>query len=240
MIYFELIPQAGFISEDSTTLKLPLTEPRVRSKEWSIIIGEAEIELNMIWLHRVLIWAIVLLGVAVSSSSTEVVRRRDTISYNEVTRGAAFDGSSKASMYINNGADKQEQQHIYANKMISEEDTTGANLPPTTKRSHAKYGTIRGGGSSSTLQQNHQTQRRTEDLEDILMKMASKDPSEWSIGEWFLMILFLSFISWLGCCLLSLCCCGRQSSNICAWLCLWEICCNDGRHIDQCCDYALN
>ncbi len=82
--------------------------------------------------------------------------------------------------------------------------------------------------------------RRTQDIEDILDEMATKDPSEWSAVEWIVMILFLSFLGWLGCCLLTICCCGRcDTSNILGWLCCWEICCRGGSDIDRCCDYAL-
>ena len=82
-----------------------------------------------------------------------------------------------------------------------------------------------------------QRQRQTQDVEDMLQDMATRDPSEWSPAEWILMILFLAFFSWIGCCLLSLCCCGR--SNILGWLCCYEICCRGGTDIDACCDYAL-
>lgn len=82
--------------------------------------------------------------------------------------------------------------------------------------------------------------RRTQDIEDILNEMATKDPSEWSAVEWIVMILFLSFLGWLGCCLLTICCCGGcDTSNLLGWLCCWEICCRGGSDIDRCCDYAL-
>ena len=81
------------------------------------------------------------------------------------------------------------------------------------------------------------------DLEDMLQEMARKNPEEWEASEWLIVILFLSFFGWLGCCLCSLCCCGRGGrgvgSNLLGWLCFWEICCRDGEHIDRCCDYAL-
>ena len=95
------------------------------------------------------------------------------------------------------------------------------------------YGTIRGG---SQHQQQNNGHRRTQDIEDMLQDMAGKDPTEWSPVEWFIMILFLSFVGWLGCCLCTLCCCGSRSSDICAWLCFWEICCRGGSDIDRCCD----
>lgn len=82
--------------------------------------------------------------------------------------------------------------------------------------------------------------RRTQDIEDILTEMSTKDPSEWTAIEWFIMILFLSFLGWLGCCLLTICCCGGcDTSNLLGWLCCWEICCRGGSDIDRCCDYAL-
>ncbi|KAL9179399.1 hypothetical protein ACHAXT_008689 [Thalassiosira profunda] len=78
------------------------------------------------------------------------------------------------------------------------------------------------------------------DLEDMLQEMARKNPEEWEASEWLIMILFLSFFGWLGCCLCSLCCCGRGGgSNLLGWLCFWEICCRGGDDIDRCCDYAL-
>lgn len=82
-------------------------------------------------------------------------------------------------------------------------------------------------------------QRQTQDIDDILNDMASRDPSEWSAVEWFIMVLFLSFIGWLGCCLCTLCCCGGSSTDILGYLCLWEICCRGGEDIDRCCDYGL-
>lgn len=82
--------------------------------------------------------------------------------------------------------------------------------------------------------------RRTQDIEDILNDMSTKDPSEWSAVEWIVMIFFLSFLGWLGCCLLTICCCGGcDTSNLLGWLCCWEICCRGGSDIDRCCDYAL-
>lgn len=82
--------------------------------------------------------------------------------------------------------------------------------------------------------------RRTQDIEDILNEMSTKDPSEWTAIEWFIMILFLSFLGWLGCCLLTICCCGGcDTSNLLGWLCCWEICCRGGSDFDRCCDYAL-
>ena len=77
------------------------------------------------------------------------------------------------------------------------------------------------------------------DLEDVLQEIATKDPREWTAAEWLVMLIFLSFMSWLGCCLLSLCCCGRRGSNVLGCLCLYEICCRDGQDIDRCCDYAM-
>lgn len=82
--------------------------------------------------------------------------------------------------------------------------------------------------------------RRTQDIDDMLNDMASRDPSQWSAAEWLVMILFLSFFGWLGCCLCTMCCCGRGGgSNILGWLCCYEICCRGGSDIDACCDYAL-
>jgi len=83
--------------------------------------------------------------------------------------------------------------------------------------------------------------RRTTDVEDILNDMATRDPAEWTAVEWFIMILFLSFIGWLGCCMCTLCCCGGggAGSDLLRCLCLYEICCRGGSDIDACCDYGL-
>ena len=86
---------------------------------------------------------------------------------------------------------------------------------------------------------NRKLETDVKDLEDMLQEIARKDPREWTAADWIVMSLFLSFISWLGCCLLSLCCCGRRGSDVLGCLCLYEICCRDGQDIDRCCDYAM-
>lgn len=89
----------------------------------------------------------------------------------------------------------------------------------------------------------HQRMRRDQDVEEILNDMSTKTPSEWSGLEWFVMILFLSFLGWVACCLCTLCCCGGGGggclSDIMGWLCCWEICCRGGRDIEDCC-YDIN
>lgn len=87
------------------------------------------------------------------------------------------------------------------------------------------------------LKQTNQNQRRTKDVEDILSGMAHKDPSQWEPTEWVIFLLFISFFGWIACCLCTMCCCGRGgSSNLLGWLLCWEICCRDGRDLDNCCD----
>ena len=96
--------------------------------------------------------------------------------------------------------------------------------------------------------------RRDQDVEDLLNDMANRDPSDWTGLEWFVMILFLSFLGWAGCCLLALCCCGGGGwwcclggrgrggcglSDLLCYGCLWEMCCRGGRDVDECCDYGL-
>ena len=113
-------------------------------------------------------------------------------------------------------------------------------LPTTTQRSNPYQGTRGAETTASSASSSSSTQhRKTQDVEDMLQDMATRDPADWSAAEWLLMILFLSFFGWLGCCLLSLCCCGGRGSNIIGWLCCWEICCRGGTDIDRCCDYAL-
>ena len=78
----------------------------------------------------------------------------------------------------------------------------------------------------------------------MLNNMATREPSEWTGMEWVLMVLFLSFMGWMGCCLLALCCCGGcwggcSPSDLLCYGCLWELCCRGGRDIDECCDYGL-
>lgn len=91
----------------------------------------------------------------------------------------------------------------------------------------------------------HQYRRRDQDVEQILNDMATKTPSQWTGLEWFVMILFLSFLGWVACCLCTLCCCGGGVggggflSDVMGWLCCWEICCRGGRDIGDCC-YDLN
>jgi hypothetical protein len=92
---------------------------------------------------------------------------------------------------------------------------------------------------------NNQWRRRDQDVEQILNDMSSKTPSQWTGLEWFVMVLFLSFLGWVACCLCTLCCCGGGGggggclSDILGWVCCWEICCRGGRDIEDCC-YDLN
>ena len=89
---------------------------------------------------------------------------------------------------------------------------------------------------SQSTSKNNQHERRTKDVEEILNRMAHKDPSQWEPTEWIVFLLFISLFGWIACCLFTMCCCGRGSSNLLGWLCLWEICCRDGRDLDACCD----
>ncbi|KAL3811488.1 hypothetical protein ACHAXA_004396 [Cyclostephanos tholiformis] len=93
-----------------------------------------------------------------------------------------------------------------------------------------------------------QMRRRDQDVEDMLNDMATRDPSDWSAIEWFVMLLFLSFLGWFGCCLFALCCCGGCCdrgggsclfTDLLRYLCLWELCCRGGRDVAECCDYGL-
>ena len=173
------------------------------------------------YLSSLFIWAVVLNILVVSSSAVG-----DTKSYNVMGKrrvALVSSGSSRHDEVIESVAKLPEMTSISSNSINS--------IPITTKRSY--YGTIRGG---SQHQQQNNGHRRTQDIEDMLQDMAGKDPTEWSPVEWFIMILFLSFFGWLGCCLCTLCCCGSRSSDICAWLCFWEICCRGGSDIDRCCD----
>jgi hypothetical protein len=119
----------------------------------------------------------------------------------------------------------------------------------STTTSHEKH---RGGGGGGGMV-GVTRRRRDQDVEDLLNDMANRDPSEWTGLEWFVMILFLSFLGWAGCCLLALCCCGGGGwcclggrgrggcglSDLLCYGCLWEMCCRGGRDIDECCDYGL-
>ena len=82
-------------------------------------------------------------------------------------------------------------------------------------------------------------ERRTQDMEEILNEMSHKDPSQWEPTEWVIFILFMSLFGWLGCCVFSMCCCGRGrggGSNLLGWLFCWEFCCRGGQDVDACCD----
>ena len=70
----------------------------------------------------------------------------------------------------------------------------------STTASHEKQhrGGAGGGGMVGVTRR-----RRDQDVEDLLNDMANRDPSEWTGLEWFVMILFLSFLGWAGCCLLA-------------------------------------
>ena len=91
-----------------------------------------------------------------------------------------------------------------------------------------------------------QGRRRDQDVEDLLNDMATRDPSDWTGLEWFVMILFLSLLGWAGCCLFALCCCGGcwggrggcTLLDLLCYGCLWELCCRGGQDIDECCDYG--
>lgn len=85
-------------------------------------------------------------------------------------------------------------------------------------------------GSSSTV-----VHRQTRDVEDMLNEMSDKQPQEWSVVEWVVFVIFLSFLGCIASCLCVLCCCD----NLLGCFCLWEMCCRGGRDIDACCDYGL-
>ena len=168
------------------------------------------------WLRSLFIWAIILNILASSCSAVG-----DTKSYNVM-------GKKRVAL-VSSGT----MSEITSILEVGSSSRSSSSIPTKTKQS-SYGGTIRGG--SQHHQQQNNGHRRTQDIEDMLQDMAGKDPSEWSPIEWFIMILFLSFFGWLGCCLCTLCCCGSRSSDICAWLCFWEICCRGGSDIDRCCD----
>ena len=112
------------------------------------------------------------------------------------------------------------------------------NIIPTYAAKGSTSQEYHGTRGSSAIRRRH---RQTRDVEDMLQDISSKDPEEWTASEWLIMIVFLYFILQLGCCLLSLCCCGRGGgSNLLGCLCLWELCCRGGEDIDNCCDYNIH
>ena len=86
--------------------------------------------------------------------------------------------------------------------------------------------------------------QRKLDVEDIFNEMARKDPSQWAVVDWIVLVMFLTMLCWVYSCVCALCCCGRgrggggSGSTLLNWLCFYEICCRDGRELDMCCDYA--
>jgi hypothetical protein len=175
--------------------------------------------------------------VTVRDSSQFVLRRR-TIDTVVITDGkvqaADADGVRVADVFIPTDAavvtsEKTERRML--RKKSSE-------ISDSLERSHYLHEET--GRTVAKIETTLSAHRRTQDIEDILEGMATKDPSEWSAVEWIVMILFLSFLGWLGCCLLTICCCGGcDTSNLLGWLCCWEIFCRGGSDIDRCCDYAL-
>mmetsp|Transcript_37864 Transcript_37864/g.90618 ORF Transcript_37864/g.90618 Transcript_37864/m.90618 type:complete len:219 (-) Transcript_37864:23-679(-) len=135
----------------------------------------------------------------------------------------------------NNRNPARERVSLSAELVVSEGVESGGSvsleLLPRQNASDVRQGDL---GKHSD---HRQLETNFKDLEDTLQEIARKDPREWTAAEWLVMLIFLSFISWLGCCLLSLCCCGRRGSNVLGCLCLYEICCRDGQDIDRCCDY---
>lgn len=129
----------------------------------------------------------------------------------------------------------------------------GAIVSPRSSTTAEKYRGTRGRGGRGRRRKGEesslsQRRRRDQDVEHLLNDMATRDPSEWSAIEWFVMILFLSFLGWTGCCLFALCCCGGccrrrgggcTMSDLLGYLCLWEVCCRGGRDVDECCNYGL-
>jgi len=200
------------------------------------------------WLYSVLIWAVLVGNLAVLSAAAE-----DTNIINDAQMQRYLSTrhvmGHRVDIESNNDIDATSSvtatgisiedatvplQSEGSTSLNDEEANDGASLPTMTmisnRLSDPNYRTIRGAT---------QQHRRTEDLEDMLNGMANKSPEDWEPEEWILMILFLSFFGWLGCCLCTLCCCGSRSPDICAYICLWELCCRGGSDIDRCCDYAL-
>lgn len=202
------------------------------------------------WLYILFIWAVLISNLAISSTAKDtkiindaqkhryLVSTRHNVMGRSVEVESDNDIDATTSFVTATGISiKDTAVHLQSDKLIlyDEEVNNGASLPTTISKRLSDpnyYGTIRG----SATQQQH---RRTEDLEDMLNGMANKSPEDWEPEEWVLMILFLSFFGWLGCCLCTLCCCGSRSPNICAYICFWELCCRGGSDIDRCCDYAL-
>ena len=197
------------------------------------------------WLHSVLIWAVMISNLVILSSAKEdtkiindaqkqrdlsaqhyVMGRRVGIeSDNDIDTTTRFVTATGNSIEDTTVPLQSKEPIGDVFSLYDEEVNNGERL------SDPNYGTIRGAAT--------QQHRRTEDLEDMLNGMANKSPEDWEPEEWILMILFLSFFGWLGCCLCTLCCCGSRSPNICAYICFWELCCRGGSDIDRCCDYAL-
>ena len=208
------------------------------------------------WLYSVFIWAVLIGNLAISAFE-EDTKINDAQKHRYLTSTRHNVMGRSVEVEPNNDADvtrtsfdtaigisigdttvplqsEGENRDTVEMPMIEEEVNDGASLSTTISKrlSNPNYGTIRG----AATQQQH---RRTEDFEDMLNGMANKSPEDWEPEEWILMILFLSFFGWLGCCLCTLCCCGSRSPNICAYICFWELCCRGGSDIDRCCDYAL-
>ena len=209
------------------------------------------------WLYSVLIWALLIGNLASAAAEVEdteqiindaqmqryltsstrhnVMGRKVEVEHsNDIDTTASFVTETGKSIEDTTAVLLQSQEPI-GDTSYNEEVKDGSSLPTTISKRLSDpnyYGTIRG----AATQQEH---RRTEDLEDMLNGMANKSPEDWEPEEWILMILFLSFFGWLGCCLCTLCCCGSRSPDICAYICLWELCCRGGSDIDRCCDYAL-
>lgn len=162
--------------------------------------------MNQSWLRSLLMIAVLLCTLSLSSSAAKV-------------------GEDRTIRFLLDRKIEQVTYAINSPKTLStvQEVDSSASVVPNSKY-HGTRGSV---------------QRQTRDVEDMLQEMTRKDPEEWTAAEWILMLLFLSFFGWIGCCLLSLCCCGR-GSNILGWLCCYEICCRGGTDIDACCDYALS
>lgn len=127
--------------------------------------------------------------------------------------------------------DKQSVQSSLRRRVIENVSHTDPNIDTITP-----YFTTNKNNLSSPKIKQH-VERRTQDMEEILNGMAHKDPSQWEPTEWIIFILFMSLFGWLGCCVCSMCCCGRGgSSNLLGWLFCWEFCCRGKQDVDACCD----
>lgn len=183
------------------------------------------------WLCHVLILAAMMGALTTSSSAAaeHVVTRHQLMG----RRATVASGGARAAVVVDatppHALPTFEEFHDVASPETGPYRPNIQSRTPPTKRAHEDPGT-RGSVRAA--------RRRTADLDDMLNDMATRDPSQWSAAEWLIMILFISFLGWVGCCLLTMCCCGGGGGggDLLRCLCCYEICCRGGSDIDACCD----